>query len=101
MEPHEAPEIVPLVKALTKAPLLFGVPYMFTMVNMVVTATVFLATKNLLTLGVCVPIHIVGYLLTLRDDQIFSILRTKAQKTPPHSGAIWGVKSYSAGDNND
>ncbi|MFC2254517.1 type IV secretion system protein VirB3 [Labrys portucalensis] len=98
MEKQEPPEIVPLVKALTKAPTLFGVPYMFTMANLVLTAVVFLVTKNLLLLLICAPIHLVGYLLTLRDDQIFAILRVKGQKTPPRSSLVWGVKSYSAGE---
>ncbi len=30
---EEAPELTPLVKALTRAPTLFGVPYMFAMFN--------------------------------------------------------------------
>lgn len=90
--------MTPLVKALTRAPTLFGVPYMFAMFNMVVTAVVFLATKSLLTLFLVLPIHSFGYFLTLRDDQIFNILRVKGARTPPQSNALWGVKSYAPGD---
>jgi type IV secretion system protein VirB3 len=95
---EEAPSITPLVRALTRAPTLFGVPYMFSMFNMVVTAVVFLATKSLLTLLLALPIHSLGYILTLRDEQIFNILRVRAAKKPPQSKSVWNVKSYAAGE---
>ena len=87
-------EVTPLVKALTRTPTLFGVPYMYSMFNMVVTAVVFLLTKNLLSGFLVFPIHALGYLLTLRDDKIFNIIRVKAAKCPPRSKAVWGVNSY-------
>jgi type IV secretion system protein VirB3 len=87
-------EVTPLVKALTRTPTLFGVPYMYSMFNMVVTAVVFLLTKNLLSGFLVFPIHALGYVLTLRDDKIFNIIRVKAAKCPPRSKAVWGVNSY-------
>ena len=90
------PELTPLVRALTRTPTLFGVPYMFAMFNMVVTAVVFLLTKNLLSGLLVFPIHAIGYVLTLRDDKIFSILHVKAAKCPPRSRPVWGVDSYAA-----
>ncbi|MCO4317970.1 VirB3 family type IV secretion system protein [Phyllobacterium sp. 21LDTY02-6] len=98
MREEQAPDITPLVKALTRAPTLFGVPYMYAMFNMVVTAVIFLATKGLLALFLIVPIHMFGYFLTLRDEQIFSVLRIRGAKTPPQSKSVWGVKSYAAGE---
>ncbi|WP_457302879.1 type IV secretion system protein VirB3 [Phyllobacterium sp. P5_D12] len=95
---EEAPDMTPLVKALTRAPTLFGVPYMYAMFNMVVTAVVFLATKSLFTLFLVLPIHSFGYFLTLRDEQIFNILRVKGARTPPQSKVLWGVRSYAPGD---
>ncbi|MGH6859453.1 MAG: type IV secretion system protein VirB3 [Phyllobacterium sp.] len=94
----EAPDLTPLVKALTRAPTLFGVPYMFAMFNMVVTAVIFLATKSLFTLLLVLPIHSLGYFLTLRDEHIFAILRVKGARTPPQSTLLWGVRSYAPGD---
>jgi type IV secretion system protein VirB3 len=94
----DAPDLIPLVKALTRAPTLFGVPYMFAMFNIVVTAVVFLATKNLLTLLLVLPIHSLGYFLSLVDDQIFMILKVRMSKTPPRSKTVWQVKSYAPGD---
>lgn len=72
---------------------------MFAMFNIVVTACIFLATKNLFTLLLVLPIHSLGYFLTLLDDQIFTIMRVKMSKAPPQSKAIWGIRSYAAGEN--
>ena len=69
---------------------------MFAMFNMVVTAIVFLVTKNLLSGLLVFPIHAIGYVLTLRDDKIFSILQVKATKCPPRSKPVWGIDSYRA-----
>ena len=87
-------DVTPLVKALTRTPTLFGVPYMYSMFNMVVTAVVFLMTKNLLSGFLVLPIHALGYVLTLRDDKIFNIVRVRGAKCPPRSKATWGVTSY-------
>lgn len=86
--------VTPLVKALTRPPTLFGVPYMFSMFNMVVAAVVFLMTKNLFSGFLVFPIHALGYVLTLRDDRIFEIIRVKMTKCPPRSQAVWGLDSY-------
>ncbi len=90
------PEMTPLVRALTRTPTLFGAPYMFAMFNMVVTAIVFLVTKNLLSGLLVFPIHAIGYVLTLRDDKIFAILGVRATKCPPRSKPVWGIDSYRA-----
>ncbi len=65
----EDPVITPLVKALTRAPTLMGVPYMYFMLNGVVTSV-------------------------LRDDRIFEILFVKSAKCPPRSRSFWGADSY-------
>lgn len=87
-------EITSLVKALTRTPTLFGVPYMYAMFNMVVTAVVFLLSKNLLSGLLVFPIHAVGYVLTLRDDRIFTILQVKMSKCPPRAIGVWGINTY-------
>ena len=90
------PEMTPLVRALTRTPTLFGAPYLFSMFNMVVTAIVFLVTKNLISGLLVFPIHAIGYVLTLRDDKIFAILSVRAAKCPPRSKPVWGIDSYRA-----
>lgn len=92
----EEPLITPLVRALTRAPTLMGVPYLYFMFNGVVSSVCFLLSHNLFMLLVAIPLHLLGYVLTLRDDRIFEILLVRTSKCPPRSRAFWGADSYSA-----
>ena len=65
-------------------------PYIYFMFIGVVSAVVFLATKNLLTLGVIVPLYALGRILVAHDKQIFEILMIRSRKCPPRSRAFWG-----------
>ncbi|MDX3810615.1 MAG: VirB3 family type IV secretion system protein, partial [Bosea sp. (in: a-proteobacteria)] len=51
----EQPLITPLVKALTRAPTLMGVPYLYFMFNGVASSVCFLVSHNLLMLLVAIP----------------------------------------------
>lgn len=88
------PVITPLVKGLTRPPTLWGVPYMFFMLNGVVVTVVFLATKNLGAFLLAMPIHGIGYVLVLNEPKFFELLLVKGTKCPPRSRAFWGVTSY-------
>ena len=90
----EEPLITPLVKPLTVSPTLLGVPYAYFMCTGVVTAVIFLATKNLWFLFACLPIYAAGRILTLKDSRIFAILAIRMQRCPPRSRAFWGADSY-------
>ena len=92
----EEPLITPLVKALTRAPTLMGVPYLYFMFNGVVSSVSFLVSHNLFMLLVAVPLHLLGFVLTLRDDRIFEILFVKSTQCPPRSRRFWAADSYSA-----
>ena len=91
----EDPLITSLVKALTRAPTLMGVPYMYFMFNGVVSSICFLVSHNLFMLLVAIPLHLFGYVMTLRDDRIFEILFVKSTKCPPRSRSFWAADSYS------
>lgn len=90
----EKPMIVPLVRALTRAPTIVGVPYMYFMFEMVATSVIFLLAHNLLMLLWIIPFHLFGYVMTLKDDRIFEILLVKLSKCPPRSRSFWGCDSY-------
>ena len=91
----EEPMITPLVKALTRSPTLMGVPYLYFMVNGVVSSVCFLVTHNLFMLLISIPLHLFGFIMTLRDERIFEIFFVKSAKCPPRSRSLWGVDSYS------
>ena len=55
-EDVDQPLITPLVKGLTRPPSLLGVPYQFFMLIGVVSAVIFLVTKNLLMLLTILPL---------------------------------------------
>ncbi len=92
----EEPLITPLVKALTRAPTLMGVPYMYFMFNGVASSVCFLLSHNLFMLLVAVPLHLFGYVMTLRDDRIFEILFVKTTRCPPRTRGVWAADSYCA-----
>ena len=96
MNALEDPLITPLVKALTRAPTLMGVPYLYFMFNGVTTSVCFLVSHNLFMLLVAIPLHLFGFVLTLRDDRMFEILFVKSTKCPPRSSTFWGASSYFA-----
>ncbi len=90
----EKPLIVPLVRALTRAPTLMGVPYMYFMMNGVATAVIFLASHNLAMLSLQSRSS-----LRVRDDpsrraDLRDPFRALDQM-PPRSRTFWGADSYS------
>ena len=64
--------------------------------NGVVSSVCFLISHNLFMLLVAIPLHLFGFVMTLRDDRIFEILFVKSTKCPPRSRAFWAADSYSA-----
>ena len=88
----------PLFVGATRPPMRWGVTYTALLANLVVTMEVFLLTRNLLTLGIALPIHAVSAALCLRDARIFDLLflwlRTHAP-TLMANGRAWGAASYS------
>ena len=60
----------------------------------VVAAVTFLATKNLLTLFVSLPLYAIGRIMTAKDKQIFEILGVLARKCPPRARGFWGANAY-------
>lgn len=90
--------IDPLFVGATRPPMRWGVTYTALLVNLVITMEVFLLSRNLLTLGIALPIHAISAALCLRDARIFDLLflwfRTHAP-TLLANGRAWGAASYS------
>jgi type IV secretion system protein VirB3 len=93
-ERSDDPLITPLVRALTRAPTLMGVPYMYFMFNGVASSVCFLVTHDLFMLLVAIPLHLFAYVMSLRDDRIFEILFVRSTRCPPRTRAFWGADSY-------
>jgi len=57
----------------TRPPMRWGVTYAALLFNMVFTMEIFLASRNLLTLLICVPLHGVSAMMCARDERIFDL----------------------------
>jgi type IV secretion system protein VirB3 len=64
----------PLFVGATRPAMRWGVTYAALLLNLVLTMELFLATRNLLLLGVALPVHGLSVLLCARDPRIFDLL---------------------------
>ena len=88
----------PLFVGATRPPMRWGVTYSALLFNMVFTMEVFLLTKNLLTLLLCLPIHGICALLCARDPRFFDLVLLCARTRLPAVFAnlrFWRASSYS------
>src|SRR6202034_3628359 len=88
----------PLFVGVTRPPMRWGVTYSALLFNMVFTMEVFLLTKNLLTLSLCLPIHGICALLCARDPRFFDLVLLCARTRLPAVFAnlrFWKASSYS------
>jgi len=88
----------PLFVGATRPPMRWGVTYAALLFNMVIVMEVFLVTRNLLTLGLCLPIHGLCALLCARDARFFDLLLMWGRtRLPAVIGTLrfWKASSYS------
>ena len=88
----------PLFVGATRPPMRWGVTYAALLVNLVVTMEAFLVTRNLLMLGIALPIHAISAALCLRDARIFDLLLLWFRTHVPTrlaNGSVWRAASYS------
>ena len=89
----------PLFVAATRPPMRWGVTYSALLANVGFTMEVFLATRNLLALGLALPIHGVAMLLCASDARFFDLMLLAARtRLPAALGNLryWRASSYSA-----
>jgi type IV secretion system protein VirB3 len=88
----------PLFVGATRPAMRWGVTYAALVINLVFTLEAFLATRNLLTLLLCVPIHGMCALLCARDARFFDLLLMWGRtRLPAVLGTLrfWKASSYS------
>jgi len=81
----------------TRPALALGVPYAALLVNALLTLELFLTTKNLLWLLVCIPIHGLSWLACLAEPRFFELLAVWGQiRARGGRGAAraWRARSY-------
>ncbi len=88
----------PLFVGATRPPMRWGVTYAALIFNLVFTLELFLATRNLLTLLLALPIHGVSVLLCAHDPRFFDLLLLWARTRLPTqlgNGLFWKASTYS------
>jgi type IV secretion system protein VirB3 len=89
----------PLFVAVTRPAMAFGVTYSAMLANAVVTVELFLLTRNLLWLLVCLPVHGVFWLLCLSEPRFFDLGLLWGRTRGPgllRNGRHWRANGYSA-----
>ncbi|SEF01387.1 type IV secretion system protein VirB3 [Rhizobiales bacterium GAS188] len=90
------PVVDPIVIGLTRPPMMFGVPYVVFVIETMIIVLVFINTKNLLMFGLIVPLHAIGYVLTVRDARFVDVIMTAMSRCPPtRNRPFWGADAYS------
>src|ERR1700741_2806394 len=88
----------PLFVGATRPPMRWGGTYTALLFNVVFTLELFLVTRNLLTLLICLPIHGLCALLCARDARCFDLLLLWGRtRLPAVLGTlrVWKASSYS------
>jgi type IV secretion system protein VirB3 len=88
----------PLFVGATRPAMRWGVTYAALLFNMVFVMETFLATRNLLALLLCVPIHGICALLCARDPRFFDLMLLWGRtRLPAVLGTLplWRASSYS------
>jgi type IV secretion system protein VirB3 len=88
-----------LFVGVTRPAMAFGVTYSALLVNAVVTVELFLLTRNLLWLLVCVPVHGIFWLLCLTEPRFFDLGLLWGRTRGPGllgNGRFWRANGYSA-----
>lgn len=87
--------VAPLVLALTRPTLTMGIPRGAFVFELILVAMIFLNLRNPLAWLLFAPIHIVFYVLTIRDPYFLSILVTKMRHCARSQNKVfWGGNSY-------
>lgn len=87
-----------LAVGLTRPSTLLGVPYGASILNLLISVEALALTENLLWLLMCIPVHGICYLITLKDPRTFELMALWARTTLGTQIAsrwYWSASSYS------
>lgn len=91
-------EVDTLAVGLTRPSTVLGVPYGAAILNVLISVEALALTENLLWLLMCIPVHGICYLITLKDPRTFELLALWARTTLGTlitSRWYWSASSYS------
>lgn len=92
----ERVKVNPLFVGGTRPAMYWGVPLEYFMLNALLGFTLFMAFKDIKIIALCVPIHLVGKLICLKDPRKISlVLINLSLKRKCVNKGFWGCVSYS------
>lgn len=98
MDGEDGIKVDGLAVGLTRPSTILGVPYGAVVINVLVSVEALSLTSNLLWLLLCIPVHGICYLITLKDPRTFELLALWARTTLGtliSSRWYWSASSYS------
>jgi type IV secretion system protein VirB3 len=86
----------PLFVGVTRPAMALGVTYGAALTNGMVTVELFLLTRNLLALLVCLPIHGILWILCAVEPRFFELLllHVRTRRRNPGSRTVWRAATY-------
>jgi type IV secretion system protein VirB3 len=86
----------PLFVGVTRPAMAFGVTYGAVLANGMVTVELFLLTRNLLALLVCLPVHGILWILCAVEPRFFELLllHLRSRRGSRGSRAVWRASTY-------
>ncbi len=85
----------PVFKALTQPQMFAGVTYSYFIINAVVTTEIFLMTRSFWAFAATAVVHVVGYLMCLREPRVFDLWLTRVSRCPRVKNyRFWRCNSY-------
>ena len=86
-----------LFVALTRPQLLFGVPYVFFVLNIIIATEAFLIFKSFLALGIALIAHAIAWAATYANPHLIDTWLTAVRKCPRVPNySVWQCNSYRA-----
>jgi type IV secretion system protein VirB3 len=98
MDVEDGVNVDTLAVGLTRPSTILGVPYGAVMLNLLVSVESLSMTENLIWLLMCIPVHGIFYLVTLKDPRTFELIGLWARTTFGtliSSRWYWSAASYS------
>lgn len=98
MDAEDGVNVDTLAVGLTRPSTVLGVPYGAVMLNVLVSVEALALTENMLWMLMCIPVHGICYLVTLKDPRTFELLSLWARTTLGTliaSRWYWSAASYS------
>jgi len=86
--------VSPLYTALTRPAMVMGITLNYLALSVLFSLCSFILMNSIFYLALYLPLHVIGYIACLVDQDIFTILLKKTHCPRVYCFKIWGGQSY-------